>query len=500
MSAVAEIEVLIRAKYPIIYLTTWEERRVEESIKGVCDKLKRQLHTWSLTQGMKPQVVRTSGPANPTSLPGELEALALAHEAQEFTVFLLKDFHPYMKDPRVVRLMRDLAGRLRGKAQTLILMGPVLVLPPELEKDISVVDFPLPGPSEIESKMNQVLDAVKDNPQVKTDLDDAQRELIIKSAQGLTLDEIESVFARSLVVTKTLDVDAVLEEKKQIVRKSGLLEYYPAEESLKDVGGMELLKEWLENRTNCFTDKAKEFGIPTPKGILLLGVQGCGKSLTAKAVAANWNLPMLKLDVGRIFGSLVGQSEENIRKAIKVAESVAPCVLWADELEKGFAGTSGSGVSDGGTTARVFATFLTWMQEKTAPVFLIATANDVSQLPPEMLRKGRFDEIFFIDLPDRDERKEIFRIHLKKRKRDPSLYDLEDLAIQTRGYSGAEIEQIVVGALFLAFSDNNELNQGHLEIEAKSVVPLSAMMKEDIADLRAWASSRTRPASKHDGD
>ena len=500
MSAIAEIEVLIRAKYPIIYLTTWEERRVEESIRGVCEKLKRQLHTWSLTQGMKPQVVRTSGPANPTSLPGELEALALAHEAQEFTVFLLKDFHPYMKDPRVVRLMRDLAGRLRGKAQTLILMGPVLVLPPELEKDISVVDFPLPGPSEIEAKMNQVLDAVKDNPQVKAELDDVQRELIIKSAQGLTLDEIESVFARSLVVMKTLDVDAVLEEKKQIVRKSGLLEYYPAEESLKDVGGMELLKEWLENRTNCFTDKAREFGIPTPKGILLLGVQGCGKSLTAKAVAANWNLPMLKLDVGRIFGSLVGQSEENIRKAIKVAESVAPCVLWADELEKGFAGTSGSGVSDGGTTARVFATFLTWMQEKTAPVFLIATANDVSQLPPEMLRKGRFDEIFFIDLPDRDERKEIFRIHLKKRKRDPSLYDLEDLAIQTKGYSGAEIEQIVVGALFLAFSDNNELNQGHLEIEAKSVVPLSAMMKEDIADLRAWASSRTRPASKHDGD
>ncbi|HMS54331.1 MAG TPA: AAA family ATPase, partial [Fimbriimonadaceae bacterium] len=408
MSAIAEIEVLIRAKYPIIYLTTWEERRVEESIRGVCEKLKRQLHTWSLTQGMKPQVVRTSGPANPTSLPGELEALALAHEAQEFTVFLLKDFHPYMKDPRVVRLMRDLAGRLRGKAQTLILMGPVLVLPPELEKDISVVDFPLPGPSEIEAKMNQVLDAVKDNPQVKAELDDVQRELIIKSAQGLTLDEIESVFARSLVVMKTLDVDAVLEEKKQIVRKSGLLEYYPAEESLKDVGGMELLKEWLENRTNCFTDKAREFGIPTPKGILLLGVQGCGKSLTAKAVAANWNLPMLKLDVGRIFGSLVGQSEENIRKAIKVAESVAPCVLWADELEKGFAGTSGSGVSDGGTTARVFATFLTWMQEKTAPVFLIATANDVSKLPPEMLRKGRFDEVFFVDLPDREEREQIF--------------------------------------------------------------------------------------------
>jgi SpoVK/Ycf46/Vps4 family AAA+-type ATPase len=261
---------------------------------------------------------------------------------------------------------------------------------------------------------------------------------------------------------------------------------------------MELLKEWLEKRTESFTDRAREFGIPAPKGVLLLGVQGCGKSLIAKAIAAEWNLPMLKLDVGRIFGSLVGQSEENIRRAIKVAESVAPCVLWADELEKGFAGSGSSGVSDGGTTARVFATFLTWMQEKTAPVFLIATANDVSALPPEMLRKGRFDEIFFVDLPDGPEREQIFRIHLQKRKRDPKKFKLKDLAARTEGYSGAEIEQIVVGALFLAFDAKRDLTQKDLVAEIEAVVPLSTMMREEIDELRTWAQMRTRPASKRD--
>jgi len=492
-----EIETLIRAKYPILYVVSWEERRVEEAVSRVCSGLKRTLHTWSITQGMKPAVQRTSGPARPSSLPGELEALALAHEAPEYTVFLLKDFHPYMKDYRVVRLLRDLARQLRERAQTIILMGPVLNLPTELEKDVTVVDFPLPGEDEIGSTLDKVIAAVKDNPNLDVNLEPLQRELLVKSAQGLTLDEIESTFARSLVEKKRFDLEVVLEEKKQIIRKSGLLEYYAPEAHLKDVGGMELLKEWLEKRAKSFTDDAREFGIPAPKGILLLGVQGCGKSLTAKAVAAQWNLPLLKLDVGRIFGSLVGQSEENIRRAIKTSESVAPCVLWADELEKGFAGVSG-GVSDSGTTARVFATFLTWMSEKTSPVFMIATANDVSALPPEMLRKGRFDEIFFVDLPDAKEREQIFSIHLKKRKRDVAKFKLKELSKATEGYSGAEIEQIVVGGLYIAFDAGRELTQKDLITEAKNVVPLSVMMREEIAELRNWAELRTRPSSKRD--
>jgi SpoVK/Ycf46/Vps4 family AAA+-type ATPase len=302
------------------------------------------------------------------------------------------------------------------------------------------------------------------------------------------------------VSTKKLDIDIVLDEKKQIIRKSGVLEYYAASTSLKDVGGMEFLKEWLRKRTRSFSDKAAAFGLPAPKGVLLLGVQGCGKSLVAKAIASHWDLPMLRMDVGKVFGSLVGQSEENVRRAIQVAESVAPCVLWVDELEKGFAGVQCGGYGDSGTTQRVFATFLTWMQEKTAAVFLIATANDVSQLPPELLRKGRFDEIFFIDLPDSPEREEIFSIHLKKRKRDPKDFDLKELAKQTAGFSGAEVEQVVIAGLFAAFDKDRELTQEDLLGEAKEFVPLSVMMREEINALREWAKLRTRPASRNDDE
>ncbi len=499
MDAASQIEVLVRAKYPILYVVSWEERRVEEALQKVCGNLKRTLHTWSVTQGMRPPVAR-SGSTTKTTLPGELEALALVHEAPDFTVFLLKDFHPYMKDSRVTRLLRDLAQRLRGRAQTVVILGPILNLPMELQKDISVLDFGLPGPEDIAKTLDKVCAAVKDNKNVDCTLGPLDRELLIKSAQGLTLDEIESVFARSLVEKRRFDVEVILDEKKQIIRKSGILEYYPAQNNFGDVGGMDLLKDWLQKRTQSFTEKARAFGLPAPKGVLLAGVQGCGKSLIAKAIAAHWGLPMLKMDVGRIFGSLVGQSEENIRKAIAVAESVAPCVLWADELEKGFAGLSGSGAGDSGTAARVFATFLTWMQEKTAPVFLIATANDVTALPPEMLRKGRFDEIFFVDLPDAEERKQIFEIHLKKRNRDPRVFELKDVVHFTKGFSGAEIEQVVIGALFVAFDEGRELTSGDLLAEAKAVVPLSVMMKEEIDALRAWAELRTRPASKHDAD
>lgn len=496
MDPVREIEVLARAKYPILYLVSWEEGRVEAAVAEVCKRLNRQFYSWSITQGLRPAMPPRAGKTG--SLPGELDVLASVHEAPEFNVFLLKDFHPYLKDTRVVRLLRDLSSRLRGKSQTLILLAPTLNLPTELEKDVSVLEFPLPGASDIEKKLDEVIQSVAGNDKVDTSLAPDQREVIVKSAQGLTIDEIESAFARSLVEAKKLDVKLILEEKKQIVRKSGLLEYYAATNSLDDVGGHELLKEWLLRRKKSFTDKAREYGIPAPKGILLLGVQGCGKSLVAKAVSAAWNLPMLKLDVGRIFGSLVGQSEQNIRRAISVAESVAPCILWADELEKGFAGVGGSGVSDSGTTARVFATFLTWMQDKTKPVFLIATANDVSALPPELLRKGRFDEIFFIDLPDHDERMQIFKIHLSKRKRDPAKFKLGALAEATKGFSGAEIEQVVIASLTHAFDEDRELKQADLIAEAKAQVPLSVMMREEIDELRTWAQMRARPSAKRD--
>lgn len=488
-----ELEILFRAKYPILYVVSWEESRVEETVRSVAEGLRRKFHSWSLTQGFQPPM---AGYTEGGKLSAELEALARVYESPESTVFLLKDFHPYMRDPRVIRLLRDIAARLRGRTQTLVLMGPTLTLPTELEKDLTVVDFPLPGPEEIEALLDRASDAVRGTPSVDVETTPEFREALVKSAQGLTRDEIESTFARSLVEKKRFDLDTVLKEKQGIIRKSGLLEYYPARDRMDDVGGMDGLKRWLDQRSKNFTDEAIKYGLPAPKGVLLLGVQGCGKSLIAKAIAAQWQLPMLRLDVGRIFGSLVGQSEENIRKAITTSESVAPCVLWADELEKGFSGAGSSGVSDGGTTARVFATFLTWMQEKTAPVFLIATANDVSQLPPEMLRKGRFDEIFFVDLPKPDERAQIFSIHLTKRHRDVAKFDLPRLAEMADGFSGAEIEAAVISAMATAFADGGrEVTEADLEGEVRQAVPLSRTMSEGIEWLRSWAATRARPAA-----
>lgn len=500
MDVARQLEVLIRAKYPIVYVTSWEEKRVESALNKVAEKLQRQLHTWSVTQGMKPSIRRASGPVKASSLPGELEVLAQVHESAEYTIFLLKDFHPYMKDVRVIRLLRDLASRLRGRAQTLVIVSPILQLPVELEKDITVVEFPLPQQEEIEDQVQAVLDAVADRPGLDIKLDDETLESIVRGAQGLTADEIESALARSLVEDKTLNVSNIIEEKKQIVRKTGMLEFYPSLAKLSDVGGHELLKDWLTKRTKSFTDAAREFGVPYPKGVLIIGIQGCGKSLVAKAVSAAWNLPLLKMDVGRIFGSLVGQSEENMRRAIRIAESLAPCILWIDELEKGFAGMSGAGVSDSGTTARVFSTFITWMQEKTKPVFIIATGNNVNQLPPELMRKGRFDEIFFIDLPDLAERKEILKIHLKKRGRKPSKFKIAELAEEMIGFSGAEIEQVVIGGLNHAFFDGEELSTKYLKDEAEAQVPLSRMMSEEIAYLRDWSKLRARPSANRSDD
>ncbi len=492
MDIAREIEVLIRAKFPIIYLVSWEEARVQTTLEELAKKLHRTLYSWSITQGIKPPLKsRTNGSS---SLPPELDILLNIQVSEEFTIFLLKDYHPYLRDVRSVRILRDLASKLREKTQTLILVSPSLYLPNELEKDITVIEFPLPEVKEINEQLDQILEAVSENPNINTELSKEKRELIVHSALGLTLEEIQSSFARSFVEKKCLDISVVLEEKKQIVRKSGLLEYYPATEDLSSVGGLDLLKDWLLKRKASFSEEARKFGIPIPKGLLMLGVQGCGKSLVARTIASHWNLPMLKLDVGRIFGSLVGQSEENIRRAIRIAESVAPCILWADEFEKGFAGMSG-GVSDSGTTARVFATFLTWMQEKTKPVFLVATANDVSALPPEILRKGRFDEIFFIDLPTLKERMEIFKIHLQKRARDPSKFKIHDLAKTSSGFNGAEIEQSIIGGLHSAFNAKRELNHHDILKELQSSIPLSIMMQEEMDQLRQWAHQRTRKST-----
>src|SRR6185369_4874067 len=340
---------------------------------------------------------------------------------------------------------------LKNSFKTIILVSPLLEIPTELEKEITVLNFPLPDRVELSQLLDRIIQDVSQFKQVKIELDGAGRERLLQAALGLTLSEAENVFAKIIVKDERLsaeDVNEVFAEKQQIIRKSGLLEYYATTETFSHIGGLSVLKDWLQKRAITFTKEARDFGLPAPKGILILGVQGCGKSLCAKAVSTLWQQPLLRFDMGRMFGSLVGSSEENVRRAIAVAESVAPAILWVDEIDKAFAGSQGSGATDGGTTARVFGTFLTWLSEKTAPVFVVATANDISHLPAELLRKGRMDEIFFVDLPSPAEREEIFHIHLTRRGRDPRKFDLAALAACSDGFSGAEIEAAVISALY----------------------------------------------------
>jgi SpoVK/Ycf46/Vps4 family AAA+-type ATPase len=356
----------------------------------------------------------------------------------------------------------------------------------------------LPTREELSDLLDRIIEEVRDFKQVQIELDEGGRERLLQAALGLTLGEAENVFAKIIVKDERLsgeDVNEVFAQKQQIIRKSGLLEYYATEETFANVGGLNLLKDWLTKRGVAFTEEARAFGLPAPKGILLLGVQGCGKSLCAKAVSSLWQMPLLRFDVGRVFGSLVGSSEENIRKAIAVAESVAPAVLWVDEIDKAFAGARSSGGTDGGTTARVFGTFLTWMSEKSAPVFVMATANDISELPPELLRKGRFDEIFFVDLPSPEERQEIFRIHLARRGRNPEQFSVPTLAEAAKDFSGAEIEEAIVSALYDVFYDRRDRSTADVENALRQTVPLARTMDEQIARLRSWAEGRARNAS-----
>ncbi len=490
-----ELETLIRARYPVIYIVSWEEHRVEEALRRIAQDRGKKIFFWTVTQGM---VANSNLRDNATRDP--LAALDAVLDSREQALFVLKDYHAFISDVTITRRLRDLTSVLKTCYKSLIILAPMLKLPAELEKDIAVVDYGLPDYGDLDGILEKVMQAVKDTPQIDCKLSELERDQVLKAAQGLTAMEAENVFAKSLIEKHRFDVDVVLSEKEQIIRKSGILEYYPFSESLQDVGGLDLLKDWMQKRTVAFTERAREFGLPAPRGVLLLGVQGCGKSLSAKAIGSLWRLPLLRLDVGRIFGGIVGQSEENMRKAIRVAESVAPCILWLDELEKGFAGTQSSGISDGGTTSRVFGTFLTWMQDKTVSAFVVATSNDVTTLPPELLRKGRFDEIFFIDLPSSDERKQIFAIHLAKRQRKVEDFDLERLAEVTPGFSGAEIEAVVVEALYDAFDETSELNTESLIAAAAHTVPLAVTMRERIEELRDWANTRARMASSEAGE
>jgi len=493
-----ELDTLVRARYPLLYLVSWEEQRVDALLEGMARSHGKELLGWTVTQGLRRvESARGPGAEGPRD---PVESLQAVGKLTDPSLVVLKDFHPFLSDAAVVRALRDLAHALKSTYTTVILLSPTLLIPPELEKEITVLDVPLPTARDLLELLKEIVTVLRKGNRAVVDLKKDEAEQLIQAALGLTLSEAENAFAKAVARNGRLDRDdiaLVLDEKRQVIRKAGLLEYYPTDEKLANVGGLEQLKTWLGRRAAAFGEPARKFGLPEPKGLLLLGVQGCGKSLTAKAIASTWRLPLLRLDMGRIFSGLVGSSEENLRRAIRVAEGVAPAVLWVDEVEKGLSGVGSSGISDGGVTARVFGTLLTWLQEKTAPVFVVATANRIELLPPELLRKGRFDEIFFIDLPAAAERREIFRIHLARRGRDPAGFDAEALARVAEGFSGAEIEQAVISGLYDAFAEGRELEQRDVDRAVRESVPLAATMREEVARLREWARTRTRPASGH---
>ena len=491
-SSRAEIEDLIKARYPLISVISHEEGRVEEALRRLCVERDMRLEVWSITEGM----TTVTGGTGTREIKDPLKALEQVSAGEGRALYVLRDFHPYLKEPTVIRRLRDLASALRRTKKTAILLSPVSKLPPELEKSISaVVHWELPTRGEIEGIARRLLSQAPEASQERIRAEPQLMEKIVEAALGLTEVEAENVFAKSMVRTHTFDIGTILDEKKQIIRKSGLLEYHEHDEGVADIGGLDTLKGWVEKRRHAFGSRAREFGLPLPKGILLIGVPGTGKSLTAKAVGALWEMPLLRLDVGKVFAGLVGSSEENIRQVISTAEAIAPSILWVDEIEKGFSGTGSSDVSDGGTTSRVFGSFITWLQEKRSPVFVIATANDVSKLPPELLRKGRFDEIFFCDLPSHRERRQILDIHIRKKGRDPEAFALDRLADQSEEYAGAELEQAVAAALFDAFDAGGELTSAGIEQALADIVPLSVTMREPIERMRAWAKTRARAAS-----
>jgi len=491
MGTIDEIDLLIRARYPILYVITWEEKRALDEFEALASKQGKELHVWSQSVGFTTKMEDESKQKirDPQSI------LEFIIESDAVAIFVLKDFHPYVMEPGVIRLLRDAAEALKTSYKTLVILSPILRIPPELEKDLTVLDYKLPDDEDMRKLLDEMIEAVKENPRVRIQLSKEEKEKLMQAALGLTAMEAENAFSRVLVSKGRLseeDIDDILAEKKQIVRKSGMLEYYEPEDEIEHVGGLEILKGWLVKRGRSFSDMARSYGLPEPRGILLVGVQGCGKSLTAKAVSNLWKLPLLRLDFGRLFSSLVGSSEENVRRATGVAESIAPCILWIDEIEKGMSGLESSGQSDAGTSSRVFGTFITWMQEKKRPVFVIATANKIEALPPELMRKGRFDEIFFVDLPNPKERDEIFRIHLGKFERDPENYDLKRLVRASKNFSGSEIREAIIAGMYEGFANKREFTTEDVMKNIEETIPLARTMPDQIKALREWAGVRAR--------
>jgi hypothetical protein len=477
MSFDAELDIYLRARFTLMVLVTTEEERAVATIKGLCERRKLPCVAWDAADGFQAVWGGTSVPAarDPISALEQIEK----HEGD--ALFVLKDFHDCWTNAPIKRKLRSVAQRFKYARKTMIVTAPTSQVPPELRDEAVVVDFPPPTEMEIDRVLDQLIKV----PGLKVNLTQLGREKLVRAALGLTTAQAQRTFSKAIVAGGTLDdrdIAEVTNEKKEIIRASQALEFYSVTETPANVGGLGVLKSWLRLRERAFTREARDYGLPAPKGMALIGIPGTGKSLTAKMIGGLWRLPLLRLDVGALFGSLVGESEERARRALKLAETVAPCILWIDEMEKALA----TGGLDGGTSTRVFGTILTWMQEKTSPCFVVATANDITRMPPELLRKGRFDEIFFLDLPTEAEREEIFTVHVQKRNRLKADFDVARLAKVSAGYVGAEIEQAVIDAMYVGFDSGREFTTEDIAAALKRQVPLSVSQRETIGALRAW--------------
>jgi len=531
--ALERLKILLNSSTPIVVMETVEEMRAVRLVRAACASLNLATFEWSIASGLVrcgsdvgelvPEPVRGSGGGHsfvntghdpndaggqalynskePAQALSNLEAMSLE------AAFVLKDFHRHMDDPVVVRRLRDVGQKFSANRRTVIITAPAITIPPELRSLVEFLELPLPDKRRLRQIIDEITVRVGKTRTLKRTLDAAGLDAMANNLRGLTEEEAERATSQAIVtrygVTPETVTD-VLEAKKEFLRHSGMLEFIaPPEngvsENLGDVGGLDNLKRWLAQRRGTWEDAARDFGLEPPRGVIILGVQGCGKSMCARAIAGEWKLPLVKFDTAVIFDKYIGETEKRIQKVFRVAEGLAPCVFWIDELEKIFAGSGADSASvDAGVSSRILAAFLSWMQDRKAPVFVSATCNNVTVLPPELIRKGRFDELFFVDLPNQSERRQIFAIHLARRKRNPADFDLGKAAAAAQGYSGAEIDAVVQTALYAAFSSKQTVNTQGLLDALKATVPLSTTRAEEIQALRAWAQKRAVPASVAD--
>jgi SpoVK/Ycf46/Vps4 family AAA+-type ATPase len=523
------LKVLINSSTPIVVMETAEEMRAVRVVRVACSTLNLAAFEWSIASGLircgsNVGEVTSEGLVFPAtghqesgigfeSIEQNAKALYNSREPAQMlsnlaaitveATFILKDLHRHLDDPVVIRRLRDVGQKFSANRRTIVLTAPKIEIPPELASLVEFLDLPLPDRQRLRQIIDEVLARISKSHTLQRKLDAGGLDAMADNLRGLTEEEAERAVSQALVTRYSLCpeiVTDVLAAKKSMLKRSEMVEFVETDDSLANVGGLENLKHWLGQRRGAWEDAARAFGLEPAHGVIILGVQGCGKSLCARAVAGEWHLPLVKFDTSAVYDKYIGETEKRIRKVFQVAEGLAPCVLWIDELEKVFAGSEPDSASaDAGVSSRLLAAFLSWMQDRKAAVFVAATCNNVTVLPPELIRKGRFDELFFVDLPNQAERKQILSIQLTKRKRSPEAFELDQVATAAKGYSGAEIDAAVQTALYVAFSAKNELTTQSLLDALSQTVPLSVTRAEEITGLREWAKTRAVPASARTG-